>query len=290
MNLDLFASPALLELLTPALRVTGTVLGVFLVLAVVRRAITALENRISAEAERAPRAATLARAGRYLASVVCFGIGGMLVLAELGISIAPLLATAGVAGVALGFGAQALVRDYLAGLYLLVEDQLRVGEVVSVAGHVGTVEELTLRYVRLRDLEGTVYFVPNGEIKVVENRTRSFAYAVLDVRVAYGVELDEAMVVFERTLREAAQDPTLGQRIVDAPELLGVQELADSSVVLRGRVKVVPPLERWNVRRALLRRVKLAFAEAGMEVPYPQVRVHGLEPRTRRDAALSADA
>src|SRR5882672_11691828 len=127
---------------------------------------------------------TVTRALRYFAGVVVVLVVGMLVLGELGISIAPILATAGVAGVAIGFGAQSLIKDYFSGFFMLIEDQIREGDVVEVAGKTGEVEEVTLRYVRLRDAEGVVYFVPNGEIKLVVNRTRNFAYALIDAAVA----------------------------------------------------------------------------------------------------------
>src|SRR5436305_8615071 len=153
-----------------------------------------MERRIAAPDE-VPRIETLARVFRYAAAVLIAVVAGSLVLGELGISVAPILATAGVAGVGIGFGAQSLVKDYFTGFFLLLEDQIRQGDVVEIAGKSGLVEEVTLRYVRLRDFDGHVHFVPNGEIKVVSNRTRGFAQAAVDVGVGYGVDIDLALGV-----------------------------------------------------------------------------------------------
>src|SRR5688500_13863270 len=143
-----------------------------------------MARRITSSDEVA-RIETLARVFRNSAGVVIFLVAGMLVLGELGISVAPILATAGVAGIAIGFGAQSLIKDYFNGFFILVEDQIREGDVVEIVGKGGLVEEVTLRFVRLRDAEGHVHIIPNGEIKVVTNRTREFATPVVDVGIAY---------------------------------------------------------------------------------------------------------
>jgi small-conductance mechanosensitive channel len=269
-----FAPEATRPLLSHVVRLAAIVLTVLVANFAVRSAARALEQRLSADVERSRRAHTLARVARYVTSVTSFVVGTMLVLAELGVAIEPLVATAGVAGVALGLGAQSIVRDYLGGVYLLVEDQLRVGEVVRLGAHAGLVEEVTLRHVRLRDTDGTVYFVPNGEIKVVENLTRTHAHAVIDVAVSYEADVDRALRVLQQTLEGATKDAELGP-LVSEPEVLGVQELGDSAIVVRGRLKVVPPLERWNVKRKLLRRVKLDLEAEGIEIPLPQLVVRG---------------
>jgi small conductance mechanosensitive channel len=279
-----FAPEATRPLLAHLLRLLAIVLAVLLGTFAVRSTTHALERRLAADVERSRRAQTLARVARYVTSVTAFVVGTMLVLAELGVAIEPLVATAGVAGVALGLGAQSIVRDSLGGIYLLVEDQLRVGEVVRLGSHAGLVEEVTLRHVRLRDTDGTVYFVPNGEIKVVENLTRTHAHAVIDVAISYDADVDRALAVLRRTLEGAGNDAELGP-LVSEPEVLGVQELGDSALVLRGRLKVVPPLERWNVKRKLLRRVKLDFEAEGIEIPLPQLVVHAPPPEPPRSGA-----
>jgi small conductance mechanosensitive channel len=220
------------------------------------------------------RIETLARVFRNAAVIVIFLVAGTLVLGELGISIAPILATAGVAGVAIGFGAQSLIKDFLGGFFLLLDDQLRQGDVVEIAGLSGLVEEVTLRYVRLRNFEGHVHFVPNGEIKTVTNRTRGFAHAVIEAGVAYREDPDEALAVMKDVARAMRADALWQARLPDDLEVIGVERLADSAVILRSRLKVVPPIEQWNVRREFLKRLKKAFDERGIEIPFPHLTVY----------------
>jgi len=228
------------------------------------------------------RVETLARVFRHAAAIIIFIVAGTLVLDALGLSIAPILATAGVAGVAIGFGAQSLIKDYFTGFFLLLEDQIRQGDVVEVAGKSGLVEEVTLRYVRLRDFDGHVHFVPNGEIKVVSNRTRSFAQAAVDVGVGYGVDIDQALGVMREVGAALRADAQWQAKIADDIEIMGVEKLGDSAVVLRCRLKVVPAIEQWNVKREFLKRLKKAFDERGIEIPFPQLMVHGASQPTSK--------
>ena len=160
-------------------------------------------------------------------------VAGMLVLHELGLSIAPLLAAAGVAGIAIGFGAQSLVKDYFTGVIMPLEDQARVGDVVEIGGKSGLVEAVTLRYMRLRDYDGNVHYVPNGAITTVTNRSRGFAYAVIEVGIAYRENVDEAFEVMRRVGRALREDAELGPRTLDDLEIAGVDRWADSAVILR---------------------------------------------------------
>jgi small-conductance mechanosensitive channel len=225
-------------------------------------------------ADELRRIDTVGNAFRYFASVVVVLVAGMLILDELGISIAPLLATAGVAGIAIAFGAQSLIKDYFTGFFLLLEDQIRVGDVVEIAGRGGLVEDLTLRYVRLRDLEGHVHYVPNGEIKLVTNRTRGHATPVVDVPISYAADADAVLQVMRETAEALRADPAWSARIAGEMEVIGVDRWADSSVMLRARFKVVPPIEQWNVKREYLRRLKKTFDERGIEIPFPQLTLH----------------
>ncbi len=238
-----------------------------------------MERRVSGPDEL-PRITTVGRVLRYSATVIVVLVAGMLILGELGISIAPLLATAGVAGVALGFGAQSLIKDYLAGFFLLLEDQIREGDVVEVAGKSGLVEEGTLRYVRLRDMDGHVHYVPNGEIKLVTNRTRGYATPVLDIGVGYREDVDNVLGVMRETAATLRADPAWRERIVDDLEVIGVESWGESAVVLRARLKVVPPIEQWNVKREYLKRLKKAFDERGIEIPFPQLTIHSAPPKS----------
>jgi moderate conductance mechanosensitive channel len=238
-------------------------------------------QRKSPNLDEQARIETLARVFRNSAAVLIVLVAGMLVLGEFGISVAPILATAGVAGVAIGFGAQSLIKDYFNGFFLLLDDQVREGDVVEVAGKSGLVEEVTLRYVRLRDFDGHVHFVPNGEIKVVSNRTRSFAYAAVDVGVGYGVDIDQALGVMREVGLALRADEKWRSKLADDIEIQGVERLDNSAVVLRCRLKVVPANEQWNVKREFLKRLKKAFDERGIEIPFPQLMVHTAQPSSK---------
>jgi small conductance mechanosensitive channel len=258
-----------IELIDSAWRIVLILLIAWLVLAVAGRLVLLFKGymaRFEPDPEQAKRVTTLARAFRYAASVVVVVIAGMLVLNELGISIAPILATAGVAGVAVGLGAQTLIKDYLSGFFILVENLIRQGDVVEIAGKSGLVEEVTLRHVRLRDYEGNVHWIPNSAIVVVSNASRSFAYAVIDLEVAPGEGLDQVFGIVERVGRELRTDPKFADRILDDLELAGVERLSTASTVVRSRFKV-RPLEQWTVRREFYRRLKDALDERGIVRP-----------------------
>jgi small conductance mechanosensitive channel len=265
-------SPALRSSLNLLLILALTWAALIIVNRGVRRFRVYMEAR-ARDGEAAKRVGTLCRAFRYAGSVVIFVVAAMLVMSELGISIAPVLATAGVAGIAIGFGAQSLVKDYFAGLFLLLEDQIRQGDVVQIAGIGGQVEDVTLRYVRLRDFEGHVHFVPNGEIKIVTNRTRDYAQALIEVGVAYREDTDEALEAMREVGRGMRADPDWRARILDDVEIVGVERWADSAVILRCRLKVVG-IQQWNVRREFLGRLKKAYDARGIEIPFPHLTVY----------------
>lgn len=231
--------------------------------------------------EEVKRAATLGRVFRYIASVVISLITITLILSELGISIAPILGAAGVMGVAVGFGAQSLVKDYFTGFFLLLENQMRLGDVVEAGGKAGVVEEITLRFVRMRDYDGNVHYVPNGTITTVTNKTRGFAYAVVDVGVAYRENVDQALEIMRQAGAELRADSAFANKILEDIEIVGVEAWADSAVVLRCRFKVAP-IEQWGVRREYLRRLKHAFDVAGIEIPFPHLTLY---PGQNKDGA-----
>ena len=215
-------------------------------------------------ADELRRIDTVGHAFRYFASVVVVLVAGMLILNELGISIAPILATAGVAGIAIAFGAQSLIKDYFTGFFLLIEDQIREGDVVEIVGKAGEVEEVTLRYVRLRDGEGYVHFVPNGEIKAVVNRTRTHAFANIDV----GVPDDADLEAHYRAMRDVGTalraDPEFAPLILGEVEVLGVERWELWGMMLRCRLKVLPH-ERDRVRRAFTERLAREFQKRGLK-------------------------
>lgn len=231
-----------------------------------------MHSRVNS-AEETRRIETLARVFRYTSTVVISLVAGMLALSEMGISIAPILGAAGVAGIAVGFGAQSLIKDYFNGFFLLLENQIRQGDVVEVCGKSGLVEDITLRYVRLRDYDGTVHYIPNGLITTVSSRSRGYAHAVIDVSIAYRESIDEAYEVMRKVAGQMRASETFGAKILDDIEIAGVENWADSAVILRCRIKTAA-LEQWNVRREFLRLLKNAFDARGIEIPYPHLTVY----------------
>ena len=241
----------------------------WLLQAVASRLIRVFRNYMAKRASGADelrRIDTVSSAFLYVASVVVVLVAGMLVLSELGISIAPVLATAGVAGIAIAFGAQSLIKDYFTGFFLLVEDQVRQGDVVEIAGKSGEVEEVTLRYVRLRDGDGYVHFVPNGEIKVVSNRTRTHAYANIDVGVPDDANVEAVFQAMRDVGAGLQGDPKFGPLTLGETEILGVERWELWGIGLRCRFKVVPH-QRDNVRREFLKRLVGAFEAHGIKQP-----------------------
>lgn len=270
------------------LRVTAIAIFAWIASRLASRLIRRFRETIAArlsEPGQVKRAETLGRVFRYLATVVISLIAGVLILSELGISVAPFVGAAGVAGLAVGFGAQSLVKDYFTGFFLLLENQITRGDVVSIADKSGQVEDLTLRYVRLRDYDGNVHFVPNGLISTVTNMGQSFACAVVDVGVAYREDIDQSLQVMRRVAEEMRADPQHSARILEPVEMVGVERWADSAVILRCRFKVLP-LEQWTVRREYLRRLKVAFDAAGIEIPFPHVTLYAGVDRQGRAPAL----
>ena len=188
--------------------------------------------------------------------------------------IGPMLAGAGIVGLAFGFGGQYLIRDVIAGLFIILENQYRIGDVVELGAVSGTVEDISLRRTVLRDLNGTVHFVPHGEVKTVSNQSKSFSRVNLDVRVAYGSDIEKVRDVVDRAGRELAEDPQWRECITKAPAFVRVHDLAESAVVVKilGETR---PLKQWEVAGELRRRLLDAFARQGIEIPLPQVVVHG---------------
>lgn len=273
---------------TTGLRIVVIVIAAWVLIGVLQRAIRAFRIRIASrfdDREAVKRAETLGRVFRYIVAVVVSLIAGMLVLGELGISVAPILGAAGVVGLAVGFGAQSLVKDYFTGFFILLENQIREGDVVKLGDHSGLVEVVTLRYVQLRDYDGRVHFVPNGQITTVINLTRGYANAVVDVRVAYRENTDQVMAVMREVAAELRADAAFAPRILEDLEVAGVDQWADSAVVIRCRIKC-QPADQWGVRREYLRRLKHAFDHAGIEIPLPHVRFYAGQPKDGLAPAL----
>jgi small-conductance mechanosensitive channel len=214
---------------------------------------------------RVQRAETV---GALLKSVASFGIwslAGLMALGTLGLDLGPLIAGAGIVGVAVGFGSQNLVRDFISGIFMLMEDQYGVGDVVDAGPATGTVEGVGLRTTRLRDVSGTLWHIPNGEIRRVGNRSQGWARALVDVEVAYSTDLEAATRTIERVAHELYVDEQWAPKLLEQPEVWGVEELGPAGIRVR-LVAKTRPLEQWNVARELRARLKVAFDQAGIAV------------------------
>lgn len=276
------------QLTVTLFRITVIITVAWFIKRLLHKTVGGLRNHLTKgmdDREAVKRAETLGRVIRYLISVVVTLVGTMLVLSEMGISLAPILGAAGVVGLAVGFGAQSLVRDYFSGFFMLLENQIRQGDVVTLAGQTGTVEEITLRYVQLRDYAGNVYFIPNGQITLVINMTRGFGNAVIEVGVAYREDVDQVMAVMQRVAAELRQDPEFGPRILQDLEMAGVNDWAASAVMIRARLRCQAQ-EQFGVRREYLKRLKKAFDAEGIEIPFPHMTVYAGEPKQGKAPAF----
>lgn len=231
------------------------------------------------------RAATLTNILRGAGSIALFVTAGMVIISQLGIKLGPMIAAAGIGGLAIGFGAQNLVRDVISGFFILFEDQVRVGDVVQLDGQGGLVEDVTLRHIRLRDLNGTVHYFPNGMIGRVSNMSKQFSYYLIDFGVAYREDTDEVFAVMEKVVEEMRADETWSKDILEPLEILGVDRFADSAVILRARIKT-PPLRQWATGRQFNRRFKKALDAAGIEIPYPHQTIYWGEHKSGEPAKL----
>ncbi len=233
----------------------------------------------------ARRLQTLLPVARNVLLMVFGGVFSLMILSELGIEIMPLLAGAGIVGIAVGFGAQTLVRDFLSGFMVILEDLIRVGDVVTIAGHSGLVEKVTIRKVELRDLEGIIHTVPFSQISIIENRTRDFSCYVLDIAVAYREDTDAVIKVLRQVDESMRADPDIGAHMLEPLEIFGVDRFADSAVIIKGRLKTIP-LKQWDIGREFNRRMKQQFDAHNIEIPFPhQTLYFGQDQRGQAPAA-----
>lgn len=223
--------------------------------------------------EPSARTKTLLTMARKALLIVLSVFGTLMILSELGLDIAPLLAGAGVLGLAVGFGSQKLVQDVITGVFILLEDQIAVGDVINTGSHSGLVEAVSIRTVRLRDLTGTVHTIPYSSISTVSNLTKDFSFYVLNLGVAYRESVDEVMEVLKTLGEELMQDAEYGPFILEPLEIMGVDALADSAVIIKARIKTVPS-KQWWMGRELNRRIKNRFDELGIEIPFPHTTVY----------------
>lgn len=215
---------------------------------------------------RKQRAATMGSVLRSVATIIIFGVAALTVMARLGVPLAPLLASAGVGGVALGFGAQSLVKDFLSGTFMILEDQYGVGDVVDTGTTVGTVEEVTLRVTRIRDFEGVVWYIRNGEILRIGNKSQGYATTFIDIPIGIDQSVEKGLQVLRRVATEVDDESPWKERLLEEPVVAGVQEMTNGAVTLRIVAKCVPN-EQYGVAREIRERAKMALDEAGVRGP-----------------------
>jgi small-conductance mechanosensitive channel len=264
-----------------ALRSTFRVLGIWVLAWLAWRVVRLTARRIEMAVDdhddsvttlREKRGQTIAQLLRSVGRVVIVTIAILLTF-NVFINIAPILAGAGILGLAISFGAQSLVRDVISGFFILLENQFAVGDVIEAAGKNGVVERMTMRVVVLRDLEGTMHVIPNGEMKVISNKTRGWARAVVDIAVPYTEDVDRILSIVRDEAAQFSTDPVWGLQLDGPVEVLGVEELRDNSVVIRTLLKTQPG-SQWNVAREFRRRLINRFTREAIESPFQQRRVH----------------
>lgn len=242
-----------------------------------------------AKVERSGREKTLLPLLRTALIAVTGIVVVMVTMSTLGVDIGPLLATAGIFGIAIGFGAQTLVQDIITGLFILIQDTVAVGDVVQVAGHGGLVESINVRTIILRDLEGTVHTIPFSQVSSVSNLTKDYSYALFDIGVAYREDVDQVIEVITQVAAELEADPQIGQFILEPIEILGLDQFADSAVVIKCRIRT-KPIKQWAVKREYNRRLKKRFDELDIEIPFPHQTVYFGQPKVRDYEVLEPEA
>lgn len=223
--------------------------------------------------EEKQREDTLIGLFRTALTVILWIIGIIFILQEFGVNLAALATGAGLIGIVVGFGAQSMIKDFLSGMFIILENQYRVGDVVTIGGHSGLVENVTIRMTKLRDLDGSVYFVPNGEITTVRNMTLEYSGVIIEVGISYDSDVEQAKKLIDQVGRDMAEDADWKDRIIEPITFLRLDSFGDSSVNLMAVGKTVP-IEQWNVAGEYRTRLKRAFDKNGVEIPFPQRVVH----------------
>lgn len=266
-------------LLTHGIKIILIVIGAWIIHRIVKIFIKRFVNQFVQKTYRKRDGQALEKREKTLEGVLHSAIhliiwimAGLMIVSELGVNIGPLLALAGVAGIAFGFGGQYLIRDIISGLFIIVEDQYRVGDVACIADTCGLVEDINLRRTILRDLDGVVHNVPNGEIKKASNLSKGFSRVNLNVGIAYSSDLEKVIKVVNQVGQKLAEDPQWKNDILKTPQFLRVDDFADSAIIIKilGETK---PLRQWDVTGELRKRIKIAFDKGGIEIPFPQMSV-----------------
>jgi len=289
-HLDTLISGAGTWLMTSGLRIfiilILTLLAIKAIQVILDKVFSKLFKNHKDDAEIQKRADTLKMVARNIAIIVLVMIALMTVLSELGVKIGPILTAAGVVGIAVGFGAQTLVKDLINGFFILLDDQIRVGDMVDIAGKSGLVEGVTLRQTTLRDGSGNVHFIRNGEIGVVTNMTKEWSRYVFDIGVAYRENVDEVIKVIRMVGEEMRSDPAYQKDVLEPIEVLGLDKFADSAMIIKARIKT-RPCRQWTVGREFNRRLKLKFDAMGIEIPFPHLTLYAGVDKDGKAPALN---
>lgn len=232
-----------------------------------------ISEYFSTKEEEIKREDTLIRIFTVSFGILVWTMAFLMILQEIGIAIGPLLAAAGIAGVAFGFGGQYLIRDLISGLFIIMENQYRIGDVVCFDGTCGLVEDISMRMTTMRDLDGVVHHVPHGEIKKVANLSKQFARVNLNIGISYDSNLEQVISVVNKVGKELTEDPEWKEHILKSPQFLRVDDFGDSAIVIKilGETK---PLKQWDITGELRKRLKIAFDKEGIEIPFPQRVIH----------------
>jgi small conductance mechanosensitive channel len=278
---DLLKNEGVQKLLLTAVRILVVIAAGWVSCLILKRVIERFKSHLIEKGaitrdpadETVKRAETLARLIRQAVFIFLWSVVALIVLKEAGIEIGPILAGAGVMGLAVGFGAQNLVRDVISGFFFILEDQVRVGDVAVINGTSGLVEQINFRTIVLRDINGTVHVFPNGTVNTISNMTKNWSAYVFDLGVSYREDIDKVMEVIDGVGKGLRRDPVFGPLMMEDIEIFGLDRFDDSAVVIKGRIKTRPS-QQWYVGREFLRRVKHAFDAHGIEIPYPHRTVY----------------
>jgi len=264
------------QIIITSTRISIVLLLAWLVMFILKKILGQLEHHLLAQSntsgeppsESEKRVETLIRLIRQAALILLWVTTLLILLKEIGVDIMPVLASAGIVGLAIGFGAQNLVRDFISGFFFILENQVRVGDVAIINGTGGLVEKVNFRTIVLRDLGGVVHIFPNGTVTTLSNLTNVWSAYVFEIGVAYKENTDDVIEVMRRVGSEMKEDVILGSYMIEEPEIFGVDKFDSSSVVIKGRIKT-KPIRQWQIGREYLRRIKLAFDHEGIEIPFP---------------------
>ncbi len=284
----------ILKTLTHFMATKGLSIGLIIVLSLIAiklsnllsKRVIRLVQKGKDEDEILKRTKTLGSLLGYVFMITIASVAVVMILGELGIEIGPLLAAAGIVGLAIGFGSQRLVEDIISGFFILMEDQVRVGDYVQTAGKSGIVEKVSLKLTVLRDLAGNVHFIRNGKIDIVTNMTKEYSRYIFEIGVAYREDVDEVIQVIKEIDEDLRKDPNFNSLILEPMEVLGLDQFADSALIIKARTKT-KPFKQWIVAREFNRRLKMKFDQLNIEIPFPHVTLYAGQNKDGTAAPLN---